>query len=344
MNALLLSARRGRRVAVSLAVLASLSLSAAACGDDAGGGEDAGSGAPEPFELALDFYVNPDHAGILRGIADGSFEEAGLDVDAQVPSDPSAPIRQVAAGQVDLAISYEPELLLAREQGLPVKAVAALVPRPLTSVISLPADPVEEPTGLSGQTVATAGIAYQDAFLSAILAEGGLEDESVEQVDVGFNLQPALLSGRAQATLGAFANIEGVELTERGENPIVKPVDELGVPTYDELILVAAEDRIETDPGPLEAFLAALRDSSRDAAEDPEAASEQVVGASDGLDSELTLAQTEATLPLLAQEGSRWGEMDAAKWERFAAFMAERGLIGEAPPAAELLTNDLLPD
>ncbi|UJA19520.1 ABC transporter substrate-binding protein [Thermoleophilia bacterium SCSIO 60948] len=327
--------------ALAAALLAAGSL--AACG---GEDETAGPGGQsgEPFELALDFYVNPDHAGILTGVEGGFFERAGLDVDPQVPSDPSAPIRQVAAGQVDLAISYEPELLLAREQGLPVVAVGALVAEPLTSVISLPSDPVEDASELEGKTVATAGIAYQDAFLEAILADGGVPPDSVEQVDVGFNLQPALLAGRAEATLGAFANIEGVELAERGEDPIVRPVDELGVPTYDELILVASEERLESDPARIEAFLGALEEASQAAAEDPERASELVVSESDGLDPRLTLAQTRATLPLLAQSGERWGEMDPGEWEAFAEFMADRGLISEAPPASDLLTNDLLPD
>ena len=81
-------------------------------------------GDAEQFTLALDFYVNPDHAGIYAALERGDFDEAGLDVEPQVPSDPSAPIRQVAAGRADLAISYEPEVLLARDQGLPVMAVA----------------------------------------------------------------------------------------------------------------------------------------------------------------------------------------------------------------------------
>ena len=98
----------------------------------------AAAATPSRSTLALDFYVNPDHAGIYTALDRGYFDEAGLEVEPQVPSDPSAPIRQVAAGRADLAISYEPEVLLARDQGLPVVAVAALVSRPLTSLISLP--------------------------------------------------------------------------------------------------------------------------------------------------------------------------------------------------------------
>ena len=67
----------------------------------------------------------------------GYFEEAGLDVSIQTPSDPAAPTKQVAAGRTDLAISYEPEVLLAHEKGLDVIAVGAIVNRPLTSMIWL---------------------------------------------------------------------------------------------------------------------------------------------------------------------------------------------------------------
>src|SRR6476646_845627 len=104
----------------------------AGCGEKA---EDTSPGTVDELTLELDWLVNPDHAGIYEALDQGYFEEAGLDVQPRVPSDPSAPIKEVAAGRVDLAVSYEPEVLLARDQGLPVKAVAAVVPTPLTSLI-----------------------------------------------------------------------------------------------------------------------------------------------------------------------------------------------------------------
>ena len=118
---------------------------ASGCGDS---GDEGGA---EQFDLALDFYVNPDHVGIYEGLDAGTFADAGLDVRPRVPSDPSAPIKQVASGQVDLAISYEPEVILAREQGLDVVAVAALVHGPLTSLISLPEAGIEEPADLAAR-------------------------------------------------------------------------------------------------------------------------------------------------------------------------------------------------
>ncbi|MQA73867.1 MAG: ABC transporter substrate-binding protein [Solirubrobacterales bacterium] len=327
------------RIIISLALALGALALGAGCGD-----EEGGDGSAEPFTVALDFYVNPDHAGIFTALERGYFADAGLDVATQVPSDPSAPIRQVAAGRVDLAVSYEPEVILARDQGLPVTAVAALVPRPLTSLISLPAAGISGPADLAGKTIATAGIPYQADFLAQILARVGLSLEDVRQVDVGLGLLPALLSGRADAMLGGFLNIEGVDLAERGRDPRVVPVDRLGIPTYDELVLVAGTERVESDPEPIRDFIAALERGTRAAVDDPAAASEAVLDAGDGLDPRLTRAEVERTLPLLLPgDGGSYGHMDPAEWERFAAFFADRGLIDGTPPADELLTNELLP-
>ena len=329
------------RLAATFAVLA-IALGLAACGEKE---EDlSGSAEPTKIDLALDFYVNPDHAGIYMALQQGYFERAGLDVQPQVPSDPSAPIRQVAAGRAELAISYEPEVLLARKQGLDVVAVAALVDEPLTSLISLPRAGIAKPADLRGKTVATAGIPYQSDYLGTILAGAGLAATDVSEVNVGFNLLPALLGGQADAILGGFRNVEGVDLAQRGESPSVVPVDELGVPTYDELVLVAERSAVDDQAEELRLFISALAKGTADAVDDPRAATEAVLAAGQGLDPALTRAEIDATLPLLAKsEKEEFGAMNPEEWELFASWMADNALIDEVPSASDVLTNELLP-
>jgi putative hydroxymethylpyrimidine transport system substrate-binding protein len=334
-------ARELTRPAASLAAALAALLLAAACGEK----EEPRTGTePQRFDLALDFYVNPDHVGLYEAIERGYFEEAGLDVRPHVPSDPAAPIKQVAAGQVDLAISYEPEVMIARDQGLGVVAVGSLVSEPLTSLISLPEAAISRPRDLAGKTIATAGIPYQTAFLESMLERAALTPGEVEEVNVGLNLLPALLSERADAILGGFKNIEGVDLEVRGENPVVIPVDELGVPTYDELVFVASEDFVEEDPEEIRLFLDALERGTRDAVRDPEGATETLLEAAPDLDPKLTAAEVEATLPLLeAERGDPYGYMNVGQWQQFAGFMTDEGLIAVLPEPGEMLTNELLP-
>ncbi|HWM62979.1 MAG TPA: ABC transporter substrate-binding protein [Solirubrobacterales bacterium] len=321
-------------LAAAVAVLA-LAPTLVACGEKS---EDT-NGEAQPFSLTLDFYPNPDHAGIYMAQKLGYFREAGLDVTIQTPSDPAAPIKQVAAGQTDLAISYEPEVVLANEQGLDVVAVGALVDRPLTSMIWLKESKIGGIADLRGKTIATAGIPYQDAYLKTILARANLSPSDVKTVNVGYGLLPAIVGGRAEAMLGGFRNVEGVDLRLRGENPVVTPVDQLGVPTYDELVLVANRGRLDEGPEAIRLFLAALARGTAAAVASPDATVNALLEANRDLDPKLTRAEVDATLPLLSASG----RMDPAKWERFIAWMRDNELIAGRPSPSELLSDDYLP-
>ncbi|MDX6589935.1 MAG: putative hydroxymethylpyrimidine transport system substrate-binding protein [Solirubrobacterales bacterium] len=327
-------------IAAAMALLA-LVLGLAACGKKS----ENLTGEAQPFSLTLDFYPNPDHAGIYMAQKLGYFKEAGLDVSIGAPADPAAPIRQVAAGRTDLAISYEPEVALAREQGLDVVAVAALVNRPLTSMIWLKKSGIKGIGSLGGKTIATAGIPYQDAFLKTILARAKLSTSDVKVVNVGFGLLPALVGGSAQAMLGGYSNVEGVDLRERGKEPVVTPVDRLGIPTYDELVLVANRNTLEEDPQEFRLFIAALARGTDAAVADPKAATAAVTEANSSLEPKLTAAEVEATLPLLAATppGKPFGYMDPAQWSTFTGWMRDNELIESLPAPGELLTNAYLP-
>lgn len=325
---------------VALALLVAVAILGAGCGEKS----EEPSSELERFDLTLDFYVNPDHAGVYTALENGYFQDAGLDVKPRVPSDPAAPIKQVAAGRVDLAISYEPEVMLARNQGLDVVAVAAMVQEPLTSLISLPAARIDEPRDLEGKSVVTAGIPYQRAYLDVILRDAGVDSKDVEVNDVGLNLLQPVLSGSADAMFGGFRNVEGVQLELAGKNPNVEPVHRLGIPDYDELVLVARGDRVSDDPEAIRLFIAALERGTIEARRDPEAATNALLTASPELQRKLTRAELRETLPLFfPPEGEPFGYMDPAEWTAFAGFLADEGQIDTRPTADELLTNELLP-
>ena len=295
-------------------------------------------------ELMLDYFPNADHAGIYAAEAGGHFEQAGLDVEIREPPDPAAPIKQVAAGRVDLAISYEPEVLRARDQGLSVVSVAALVQKPLTSIMSLPKAKIDEPADLEDKRVGTAGIDYQEAYLRAILTEAGADPGSVKLRNVGFGFSAALLTGKVDATLGAFWNYEGTELRLRGRKPRIIRIEDAGVPTYNELVLVANEDALERDRAKIRAFIGAISRGTRDLRRDPDTAIDGLLGANRDLDPELQRAVVDVTLPLFfPPEGKPFGWHDPAAWDEFSAWMKENNLLEQAPDPAASYANGLLP-
>jgi putative hydroxymethylpyrimidine transport system substrate-binding protein len=326
-------------IALAVVVLAA-ALGLAACGEKS---EETSTEA-QPLGLTLDFYPNADHAGIYMAQKLGYFREAGLDVSIDSPSDPAAPLKLVAAGQSDLAISYEPEVALAHDKGLEVIAIGALVNRPLTSLIWLKKSGIKGVGDLKGKTVATAGIPYQEAFLKTILARVKLSPADVKTVNVGFGLLPALIGGSAQAMLGGYSNVEGVDLRQHGLDPVVTPVDKLGVPTYDELVLVANRKKLEEEPERFRLFIVALERGTAAAAKSPKAATKAVLEANHSLDPKLTEAEVKATLPLLSSrlETKPYGYMDPGRWKTFVGWMRDNGLIESLPDPSELLSNSYL--
>jgi putative hydroxymethylpyrimidine transport system substrate-binding protein len=326
-------------VALALLVLAS---GLAACGSKS----DGSGGEAEKLTLDLDFYANPDHAGIYMAQEEGFFKEAGLDVTIDSPTDPSAPLKDVAAGRADLAITYEPQVMLAHEEGLDLVAVGALVNQPLTSLIWTKRSGVKSVADLKGKTVSYAGIPYQEAFLKTILRRAGVPLSTVKPVNVGFGLVPSVVNGSAAAMLGGYSNVEGVDLRERGLAPTITPVDQLDVPTYDELVLVARRSTLAEEGKKIRFFISALRRGTEAAVKSPKAASEAILKANSSLEPKLTEAEMTATLPLLdaRTEGEPYGYMDPKRWEAFAAWMSNEGLIEKPPRSAEVLSNSYLVD
>jgi putative hydroxymethylpyrimidine transport system substrate-binding protein len=330
---------------IGAALLAALTVALAACGEKS----ETLPGQPKAhtFDLALDWFPNPDHVAVYEAEKEGFFADVGLAVKSHVPSDPAAPIKQVAAGRVDLAISYEPEVFLAREQGLPVVAVAALVQRPLTSLMSK--KPGVTPRKLRGGRVGTAGIPYQSAYLKTILERAGVKPSSVKETNVGASLLPAMLSGKVDATLAAFWNVEGVELRDRArpkssEAPTITPVDRLGVPDYDELVLVANADKLDDERDDLRLFIGALAKGAKEARRDPRGSAAAVLDANRDLKARTTRESVRVTLPaLFPPSGRPWGYLDPAQWRDYGAWMFDNGVLKQRPRASEALTNELLP-
>ncbi|HEY4098163.1 MAG TPA: ABC transporter substrate-binding protein [Baekduia sp.] len=333
---------RGRPLVAAVAALLSV-LALSACGAK----EDTvtTTGAVHRVNLVLDYLPNADHAPIYAAQAMGAFKQAGLDVHIQVPSDPAAPLKLVAANQADIAISYEPELLLARDKGLHVASIGALIQKPLTSIMSLNGK-VKTPADLKGKKVGTAGIPYQSAYLQTIAQHGGVAPSSVHEVNVGFNLVPSMLSKKVDATLGAFWNVEGIQLQRQGKKPTIIHMEQAGVPTYQELVFVANNDRLQ-DKGYgaiMRRFLQAVARGAKAVKADPNAGVDPLVKANPDLDRALQLAQVTATLPVFFPENKAfpWGYQNADEWKAYGQWMVNNKLIGRLPTPTSL-TNEFLP-
>jgi putative hydroxymethylpyrimidine transport system substrate-binding protein len=285
------------------------------------------AGATERLTVLLDWFVNPDHAPLIVAQEKGYFTDAGLEVEMIAPADPNDPPKLVAAGRADVAISYQPQLHIQVNEGLPLVRFGTLVATPLNSLVVLEGAGIESVADLAGKTVGYSVGGFEDALLGAMLAEHGLELADVELVNVQFALTPALLSGQVDGVIGAFRNFELNQLEIEGSAGIAFYPEEEGVPPYDELIYVARDDRLD-DPR-LGRFLDAVELGTQYVLNHPEESLALFIAAYPELDDELNRRAWWDTLPRLAL---RPAALDRTRYARFAAFLEKQGLIGDPPP------------
>ena len=279
--------------------------------------------------VLLDWFVNPDHGPLIVAQRKGFFAEAGLAVEMIEPADPNDPPRLVAAGQADIAISYQPQLHIQAAAGLPLVRIGTLVATPLTTLLTLADGPVKSVADLKGRKVGFSVGGFEDAILGAMLERHGLGMSDIELINVNFSLSPSLLSGQVDAVIGAYRNFELNQLAIEGHEGRAFYVEEEGVPAYDELIIVAHRDRTE-DPA-LAKFVTAVERGVQFLVNHQEESWKLFAGYKSGLDDELNRRAWRDTLPRFAL---RPAALDRKRYEVFGQFLTDRGIVKTLPPTS----------
>jgi len=329
----------GRRALALVLLAAALAPVLVACGDD-----DGSAGGGQRVELVLDWFPNADHAGVYGAVEEDYFAEEGLDVRVTVPSDPAAALKQVGAGRAPFAISYEPEVLLARSQGVPVVAVAALVTHPLNSVLARADRGISSPRDLEGKTVGAAGLPLDRPLLDTVVRSAGGDPAAVRVRNIGFTLAPALAAGRVDAVVGAYWNIEQVELERQGVEVAAFRLEQHGVPDYDELVVVTSDRLAAEQPELVRAFLRGLRQGQDWAATDQTGAVAHLLDANPDLEEETLKEQVRLTAEVLSPADEPTLTVTPSEWAKFASWMEQNGLLEDPVDPAEAVTDRFLPE
>ena len=286
--------------------------------------------AQEKLTVLLDWFVNPDHAPLIVAQEKGFFKAAGLEVELIAPADPSLPPKLVAAGKADLAVSYQPQLHVQVGQGLPLIRIGTLVSTPLNSLVVLRDGPIKKIADLKGKKVGFSVGGFEDALLQTMLVKHGLTLKDVELINVNFSLSPALIAGKVDAVIGAFRNFElnQMDIIKRPGRAFFP--EEEGVPAYDELIVVAKKDKAH-DPR-YRRFLDAVENAVTFLINHPDDAWKLFIKNNKKLDNELNRRAWRDTLPRFAL---RPAAFDKVRYQRFAAFLKEQGLIKKVLPVSD---------
>lgn len=282
------------------------------------------------FTVVLDWFINPNHAPLMVAEQEGFFARQGIKVKFITPSDASSGEKMVAADQADIAITYQPALLLHVVQGLPLARFATLINTPLSCVVALKDSGIRTIKDFQGKFIGYSATGIDGIIFSAMLQAAHLNIDDVKLVNVKFNLVQALLTNKIAGFIGGMRNFEPLAVEFAGKKVVVFYPEEHGLPHYDELILVVNKNKIH-DPYLIK-FAVALKEGVAYLKKNPDKSWQKFIAKHPEINDELNKKAWFVTLPYFADNPL---QLDRSRYQNFAKFMWKRKLIKYLPPLTD---------
>lgn len=317
-------------------------LSVAACSSGQTAKNENTAGELQDFDIVLDWYHNAVHSFIYVAMEKGYYEEEGLKVNVQFPSNTNDAISLTAAGQADAGLYYQTNTVsTAANQNIPIKVIGTVVQHPLNIVMSMGESGINGAKDLKGKTVGYPGTPDNEVFIKAMMEHNGLKYEDVTMQDVGFDLNTALITGNVDAIIGGYINHEYPTLLQEGYDVTYFDITDEGIPDYEELVLVTGEKQIEEESDKLEAFIRASKKGFEDMKKDPQAALDTLLKYQDEgnypLDPEIEKASMEILLPLMESDEQEFLTVNEQSWTDTIDWLNEQGLLENEISASDIL-------
>ncbi|WP_029099182.1 ABC transporter substrate-binding protein [Brevibacillus thermoruber] len=340
--------KRFSRWAKTLMTL-SLAAGLAACGSQTGSETApqasqpaAGGGEPTELTIALDWYPNAVHSFLYAAEEQGYFREENLNVHLQMPSDTNDPLKMVAVGKVDMAISYQPQVVQARSEGIPVVSIAALVRQPLNVIMTRKDSGLDTPEKLVGKNIGYPSIPLDESIVRTVLKHAGADDSGLSFTNIGFDIIPALTAKQVDAVVGGYINHEQLILEKNGVPVnVIKPSD-FGVPSYYELVIATSDETLGKKQQALEAFLRAAAKGQEYVAKHKETALQLLLDKQAKefpLDKDVETKSLDILLPLMDAGDQPFGSQTAESWQKLIDWMKQEKLITKDVNVDEVMRN-----
>lgn len=302
----------------------------------------------EKITFVLDWTPNTNHTGLYVALANGYFEEAGLEVEVVQPPEDGAEVL-VASGKAQFGVSFQDSMApgLAGEDPLPITAVAAVIQHNTSGIVSRKGEGMDTPKGLEGHKYATWDLPVEKATIQRVMEANGGDFSKVELIPSTVTDEVSALQSKSvdaiwifYAWAGIACDVAGLE-TDYFAFADMDPVFDFYTP-----VIISSNQYLQENPETAKAFLAALSKGYEYAIEHPKAAADILMEAAPELkdSADLVYASQEYLAEEYVAESDRWGEFDTERWSAFYTWLNNNQLLeGTLDPNAGF-SNDYLPE
>ncbi|MED4582377.1 ABC transporter substrate-binding protein [Brevibacillus choshinensis] len=317
----------------------------AACGNQSGAEPTPGTNqanAPTELTVALDWYPNAVHSFLYAAEEQGYFQAENLKVNLQMPSDSNDPLKMVAAGKVDLAISYQTQVVQARSEGIPVVSVGALVRHPLNVIMTRQDSGIDTPQKLAGKNVGYPSVPLDESIVRNVVKHAGGDDSGISFTDIGFDIVPALTGKKVDAVVGGYKNHEQLILEKNGIPVNAFAPTDFGVPDYYELVMTTSDDTLGKKQQAIEAFMRAAAKGQQYVKDNKEKALDLLLSKQANefpLEKDVETKSLDILIPLMDAGDKPFGSQTTESWQTLIDWMKKEKLISQDVKADEIMID-----
>lgn len=320
-----------------LVLLGVLLLIVAGCGSGEAGKSDL-----KPVKFVLDWTPNTNHTGIYVAQEKGYFKDEGLDVEIMLPGEAGAS-QLVATGKADFGINYQESIMMARNEGLPIVSIAAIMQHNTAGFASPVEKGITKAADFEGKVYGSGMDGLAAAIMKTAMEENGADFSKLEATNIGTSDYFVAVKRDIDFSL-VFQGWTGIEAEIRGEelNMIyMKDLSE-GLDFYTPVI-ATNEKLIVDNPELAEKFIRAAVKGYEFAVDNPAEAAEILIKAEPDLNEELVEKSQAWISEQYIDDASSFGVQEMGRWEAVRDFMLEHELIEADFDVSKAFTSEFLP-
>ncbi len=295
----------------------------------------------QDFNIILDWYPNAIHSFLYNAQEKGYFAEAGLNVTMTAPASYSDGLTFPAAGKASAGFYYMDEVIEGyADQDMDIEIIGAVNQASLGVMLSLEENHVTSPADFKGKKIGYTDSEVMKKKLINMAEQNGVKEDEFELVDVGFDIESSLTTGAVDAVAGGMINNEAVELRNAGYNVVPWRLEDFGVPSEYDLLVVVNKTDFEKNPELYKGFLAACQKSFEEVKADKKAALDLLFekeGEEYALKRDMEDESLDVIIGIEEESGEKFLTMKKERWTEVIDWLLENDLLKNKVDADEFV-------